>query len=125
MLIFIAFGLLLPLTLAMVLTGLACFIVGRPRAAMFFIFLSLDLFRRFAYFLSQVAYTSQHDSWTYSLLSTDVGYGLIWGGMFIFWVWSLVDQYKNMGGLRGLRYSVRESRDYYNKTKKKGRNLTL
>lgn len=121
MLIFIVFGLLLPLTLAVLLVGLACFFVGRPRLGMFFIFQALDNFRRFAYYLLQITDVSSQDSWTYSFLSSDLGSGVTWAGSLFFLVWSVIDQYQTMGGLKGLKIAIQESKDYYNKKQQERR----
>jgi hypothetical protein len=100
-------GILTALTLCLTLLCLAssfvCFLVGRPRIAMFFFCLALDFFRRFAFFLSQLASITPTASYSYNALSSDWGYVAIWGGALFFFGWSWWDFWHNLGGIKGAK----------------------
>jgi hypothetical protein len=103
-------ALTLCLTLLCLATSFVCFLVGRPRIAMFFFFLALDFFRRFAFFLSQLASITPTASYSYNALSSDWGYVVIWGGALLCLAWSWWDFWHNLGGIRGARAYTRKLR---------------
>lgn len=100
----------LSLTLLSLATSFVCFLVGRPRIAIFFFCMALDFFRRFAYFLSQLAATPPMDSLSYNLLSDQWANVAIWGGALFFLAWSWWDFWHNLGGIKGAKAYTRRLR---------------
>jgi hypothetical protein len=105
-LIIITFG----LTLLNLASCIVCFLVGRPRAGVFFLCLALDFFRRFAYFLSQFANLRPSESVSYSTLSSSLGNIVIWGTALFFLAWSWWDFWHNLGGIEGAKAYTQRAR---------------
>jgi hypothetical protein len=124
MLIVFCFGLLLPLILLVLASSIICFIIGRPRIALFFVFLALNLLRQFTFFTYEAYGEPVSNSWTYFLLSSGAGYGITWGGMFISMVLAYWDFWHNLGGIKGAKAYTEKARAAHkalkNSSKSKG-----
>jgi hypothetical protein len=110
MIVFFSFGLLLPLTILVMASSVICFTVDRPRIALFFVFLSLNLLRQFTFFTYGAYEVPVSQSWTYALLSSNIGYVIIWGGMLISMVLAYWDFWHNLGGVRGAKAYTQKAR---------------